>query len=183
MKTESHSAGPLSRGSQEDRANIVSQEAHRGKWNKDTRLSPRRIRGWMGAELLLCLGKIFPCCCWVAKLNLRPRAQCKRKKFHVKIKRRIKSRVLNVSRWCKIRWDLFDFSTNEKAQSCFYFFKSGPFHFVCLLKWQKYAKRCDKNDKGLTLMRWPYIHICLFTSVIALTTDSIPYSNSNQESD
>lgn len=32
----------------------------------------------------------------------------------------------------------------------FLFFKSGPFHFVCLLKWQKYAKRCDKNDKGLT---------------------------------
>lgn len=175
MKNEFHSAGPLSRRSQEDWANIVSQEAHRGKWNKDTQLSPRRIRGWMGAELLLCLGKIFPCCCRDAKLNLRPRVQCKRKKFHVKIKCRIKSRVLNVSRWCKIRWDFLILVQMKKLTVMFLFFKSGPFHLVCLLKWQKYENRCDKNDKGLTLMRWPYIHICLFTSVIALTTDSIPY--------
>lgn len=104
-----------------DRANIVSQEAHRGKWNKDTQLSPRRIRGWMGAELLLCLGKIFPCCCRAAKINLRPRVQCKRKKFHVKIKCRIKSHVLNVSRWCKIRWDFLILVQIKKLSHVFIF--------------------------------------------------------------
>lgn len=61
MSPRAHSTEPLSFKSQRGWSQYHKSGESPGGGIKDTQLSPRRIRAWMGAELLLCPWKILPC--------------------------------------------------------------------------------------------------------------------------